>query len=83
MRFFKVMVRLGHVGKHHKSRETYLYIKADSILKAMAIAKRTPAVKHSLMPLKAIEITEEEYKQGRLDDPYDKAMDQLNHGVKL
>jgi len=82
MRYFKAMVQLGHVG-NHKTRETYLYIKADSILKAMAIAKRTPAVKHSKMPLNVVEITEEEFIEGRKKDPYDKAMDQLNHGVKL
>ena len=82
MRYFKVMVQLGHMG-NGKSRETYLFIYADSILKAMSIAKRTPAVKHSLLPLSVQEITEEEFKEGRKNDPYENAMDQLNHGVRL
>ena len=81
MRYFKVMVQLGHMG-NGKSRETFLYIRANSILKAMSIAKKTPAVKHSLLPLSIQEITREEYIAGRKEDPYIQAMDQLNNGVK-
>ena len=80
MRYYRAMVKLGHVGSGN-SRETCLYIYAENIMSAMKIAKRTPAVKHNKLPLNIIEITKEEFEEGRYRDPYTTAMDQLNNGV--
>ena len=82
MRYYKALVKLGHVGRG-KSRETYLYIYAENIMQAMERAQKTPAVKHNKIPLNIVEITKEEFIEGKKDDPYTKAMDQLNHGVSL
>ncbi len=81
MRYYKVMVQLGHMG-YGSSRETNLYIYANGILDAIKIARRTPAVKHKKLPINVVEITKEEFEEGRKKDPYIKAMDELNHGVR-
>ncbi|MBR6779098.1 MAG: hypothetical protein IKM43_03025 [Clostridia bacterium] len=81
MRYFKAMVQMGHIGARN-SRETFLYIYAKNMMDAMKYAQNTPAIKHGKLPLKILEITEDEYYQGKEEDPYIKAIDQLNNGVR-
>ena len=64
------------MGKHN-GLDTEVFIKAKSILKAMAKAKQLPAVKHSKLPPKIVEITEEEYSKGVKNSRYYENMDQL------
>lgn len=79
MRYFKVTVQLGHHGR--LPRETFVYIEAETIIKAMDCARNFPAVKHKKIPSKICEITKEEYEEGLENKSYYKAMETLNNGV--
>ena len=76
MKYYKVQVKLGHVGRC-KEISTWVYVKATNILKAMGKARKIPAVKHSQIPLKTIEITEEEYLKGLQEGDYYTRIDQI------
>lgn len=76
MKYFKIQVELGHMGCGD-SLPSWIYIKEKDILSAIKRAKRIPAVKHSRLPLQAIQITEEDYKVGIKENNYYNKMDQL------
>ena len=76
MKYYKVQVKLGHLGSGN-GLPSWIYIKSKNILKAIAKARSLPAVKHSRLPLQAIEITEEEYIAGIESQDYYKKMDQI------
>ena len=87
MKYYKVQVLLGHVGKG-RGLLTWLYIEAENLLKAMNKARKFPAVKHSRLPNQAIEITYEEYIEGKEASDYKAKMTQIfncpkedNHNV--
>ena len=76
MKYYKVKVKLGHVGRC-KEISTWVYVKAKDILKAIAKARKIPAVKHSQLPLTAVEITEEEYIKGLEENTYYTRVEQI------
>lgn len=76
MKYYKVIVTLGHLGKCH-GVETTIYVEATSMMKAVKVAQKLPGVKHSKMPSKAVEITEEEYRKGIESQNYYNRMDQI------
>lgn len=69
MRYFKALVSIGHQGANQE-RETWIFVKAQDMYRAMQTAKRLPAVKHSRTPIKVQEITEEEYLKGKQKNDY-------------
>ena len=81
MKYYKIQVELGHLGCG-KSLPSWVYIKAKTILKAIEVAQKFPAVKHSKLPLKAIEITEEEYLVGIESKNYYEKMESI-FGVEI
>ena len=76
MKYYKVQVKLGHLGMG-KDLPSWVYIKARDILKAITKARNIPAVKHSRLPLEAIEISEEEYKEGIKNRDYFDKIEQI------
>ena len=76
MKYYKVQVTLGHLGKGH-GLEAWLYIESKNMIEAINRAKRFPGVKHSRLPLKAMEITEEEYLDGLKEQNYKKWMNKI------
>lgn len=62
MNYYKAHAASGHMGSRNEG-ELIFYIKAKSIIEAMKIAKKFPAVKHSRTP-NLVMITEEEYNEG-------------------
>ena len=73
MKYFKVVVLLGHFGSGN-SHAVALYIKANDDYSAMMKAKSVPGVKHDRMPLSVEEITEQQFKDGRELDEYGNIM---------
>ena len=69
LKFYKVTVERGHMGMGN-SLETVFYFKAQNAYHAMCLAKNMPSVKHSKTPLKTVEITAEEYYEGRQSSGY-------------
>ena len=69
MKFFKVLVKLGHLGRA-KYHETWVFVKAEDMYSALKKAQSCPAVKHDKLPTKAVMITEEEYIKGVKEDQY-------------
>ena len=76
MKYYKVMVLLGHVG-NRKGVPTWLYIEAENIIKAIDEARKFPGVKHSRLPDKAMEISYEDYLEGRETKNYNTKMTQI------
>ena len=76
MRYFKVQVKLGHLGCG-KDLPSWVYIKAKNMTTALTIAKKLPAVKHNKTPLSAIEISEEDYIAGIESHNYYEKMEQI------
>ena len=76
MKYYKVQVRLGHLGIGH-SLEAWLYVEEVNMLKAIDRARKFPGVKHSRLPLKAMEISEEEYLEGLKEQNYKKWMNKI------
>ena len=76
MKFYKVQVELGHLGIGN-SLPSWVYVKAKDIIKAIIKARRIPAVKHSRLPLEAIEISQEEYLLGLESNQYYDNIDQI------
>ena len=72
MKYYKAMVKLGHMGRK-KYLETVIYLEAENIINAMAKAKGFPGVKHARLP-ELYEISKEEYIQGLQDKKHSKAM---------
>ena len=81
MKYYKVQVLLGHVGRG-RGLPAWLYIEAKNLLKAMDSAKKFPGVKHSRMPNQAIEISYEEYLEGREESDYKAKMTQIFNCVE-
>ena len=69
VKYYKVTVERGHMGMGN-SLETVFYFKAQNAYHAMCLARKMPSVKHSKVPLKTVEITEEEYREGRKVSAY-------------
>ena len=76
MKFYKVQVILGHLGGSN-GLPTWIYVKARDIIKAIQKARNIPAVKHSQLPPKAFEITEEEYNLGIKQNNYRENISQI------
>lgn len=62
MNYYKAYAASGHMGSRNEG-ELVFYIKANSMINAMRIAKKFPAVKHSRTP-DLMMITEAEYNEG-------------------
>ena len=73
MKYYRVLVEIGHLGTGH-SNEINLYVKAKDTYTAMKRARMIPGVKHSRVPLSTVEITKEEYDQGMKENRYLKYM---------
>ena len=69
LKFYKVTVERGHMGVG-KALETVFYFKAQNAYDAMCLAKKMPSVKHQRVPLKTVEITADEYYEGRKTSAY-------------
>ena len=76
MKYYKVQVTLGHLGRGY-GLEAWLYIEEKNMMAAVNRAKRFPGVKHSRLPLTAIEINEEEYLDGLKEQNYKKWMNKI------
>ena len=76
MKYYKVLVVLGHLGGI-KGLPTWVYVKANSMVKAIQKARNLPAVKHSQLPKQAVEISKEEYLQGLEINSYNENKDKL------
>ena len=76
MKYYKVQVVLGHMGKNN-GLPIWVYVKAKDILKAMQKARHIPAVKHSRIPTQIIEITKKEYDKGIESNNYYNTIDQM------
>ena len=76
MKYYKIQVEFGHLGCGN-SLPTWIYVKAKNIIKALDKAKHLPAIKHSRLPLEAIEITKEEYELGIERKDYYNKIDQI------
>ena len=78
MRYYKAIVKLGHMGAKNYV-EVPLFIKAVDLFSARKIASKLPAVKHySVLSIKVI--TEEEYISGRKENIYRKTIAMLKGG---
>ena len=82
MAYFKVIVKVGHLGKGH-STEIPLYIEANNMYSAMKKAQKIPAVKHTRIPDKVQVITEEEFLAGREENKYIKFMQSINQDGRV
>ena len=76
MKYYKVQVTLGHLGKGY-GLEAWLYIEEKNMIAAVCRAKKFPGVKHTRLPLIAIEINEEEYLDGLKEQNYKKWMNKI------
>lgn len=76
MKYYKFVVKMGHVGCGNYL-ETEVFVKALNMLSAMSKAKRIPGVKHNRLPLKGIEISENEYIEGIKANPYIQSMSKI------
>lgn len=79
LKFYKVTVERGHMGMGN-SLETVFYFKAHDAYHAMCLARKMPSVKHSKLPLHTVEITEEEYREGRKVSAYHKDKQEIFMG---
>lgn len=70
-RYFMVSCERGHLGRG-KSAIIKFAIEADNMIKAMDIAKKMPAVKHTKTILSAREIEKEEYNEYRMISAYNR-----------
>lgn len=68
-KYFKVYANRGHLGAG-KSGEIIFYIKAKQICDAVRQAQKMPGVKHCQFIAKALEISREEYIEGRKISAY-------------
>jgi len=73
MKYYKIQVLLGHLGSG-KGMPTWIYIEADSMLTAIDLARDFPGVKHSKLPIQAIEISKKNYLKGRETKDYNAKM---------
>lgn len=80
MKYYKVQVTLGHLGIR-QGLEAWVYIEEQNMLKAIDRAKRFPGVKHSRLPLKAIEINEDEYLAGIKEQNYKRWLNKIGRMV--
>ena len=76
MRYYKVQVELGHLGTG-ANLPCWIYVKAKNIMHAINIARKFPAAKHAKLPPSAIQITKEEYINGRKSEDYCEKMEQI------
>lgn len=72
MKYYKAIVKLGHMGSK-KYAETVLYIEDNDMISAMVRAQSFPGVKHSIIP-EVFEITKDEYLSGLEEKKYSKTM---------
>lgn len=70
-RYFMVSCERGHLGRG-KSAIIQFAIEAGNMVKAMDIAKKMPAVKHTKTILSAREIGREEYNEYRSISAYNR-----------
>lgn len=60
MPYFKVLMKTGHWGTG-SDRVNDFYVRAQTIVDAVEYAQKLPTVKHTTLPTKAIEISEDEF----------------------
>ena len=82
MKYYKVQVTLGHLGIG-QGLEAWLYIESKNMLDAVRRAKNFPGVKHSRLPMMALEISKEEYLEGLKEQNYKKWMNKINKNSKV
>ena len=75
MPYFKVIVKMGHMGKG-KCCEIPIYIEANDAVEAMNV-RGIGGVKHTAIPVSVKQIGEEEYNNGLNENKYYKHMDAL------
>lgn len=71
-RYFLITCHRGHCGNGHSSAITFAF-EAKNLIEAMDMGKRMPSVKHTRMIMAGKEITEEEYKEYREINAYQRA----------
>ena len=72
MKYYKAIVKLGHMGRKRYA-EAVIYLQAENIIKAMKSAQNFPGVKHSKIP-ELFEISKQEYTKGREAEEYSNMM---------
>lgn len=75
MPYFKVIVKMGHMGKG-KCCEIPLYIEANDAVEAMKV-RGIGGIQHNAIPVSVKPIDEEEYNNGLIENKYYKHMDAL------
>jgi len=79
MRYFKLVVNVGHQGRG-RTRDIPVFIFEKDMTSAMKRAMNMPGVKHDKIPLSAKEITKEEYDQGIQENAYKKFISNRKKG---
>lgn len=77
MKFYMITCVRGHAG-NGKSTDIKFAIAAENMVKACAIARKMPSVKHSRCVAFGKEITEQEYNEYRTVSAYDRYKQQSN-----
>lgn len=71
MKYWMVTCVRGHCGSGHETEITYA-IAAHSLVHAFSIARKMPSVKHTRLPLRGHEITEQEFTEYRQISAYER-----------
>ncbi len=69
MKYYKAIMQMGHCGRG-KHQDVPIYIYAKCMTEAMKYAQNMPAIKKDKMPISLVEISKEEYEEGRAKDEY-------------
>lgn len=77
MKFYMITCVRGHAG-NGKCTDIKFAIAAEDMVKACAIARKMPSVKHSRCVAFGKEITEQEYNEYRTVSAYDRYKQQSN-----
>ena len=78
MKFYMVTCLRGHCGTGHSGVISFAF-SAANLLEACDQARAMPSVKHTRGVLKAIEITEEEYREYVTVSAYERANQYTKH----
>lgn len=73
MKYYSVTCVRAHTGAGNIDCCITFYYKASNAIEAIRRGQAQPGVKHTRIPLKCVEITEEEYREGRTVSAYRRA----------
>lgn len=73
MKFYKVVLKRGHMGSGYNHATITFFEKANNIIDALNNARRHGGVKHDKPPVSVQEISFEEYSQFMHTNAYERA----------